>query len=211
MKKFCILSDFDGTITEKDSLFYFFETFADKKWLEVEKDWADGKISSKECLIKEFALVKNLSEKLIDDYLSDTKVDETFVDFYKKIKEKNIDLFVVSDGVDYFINKILEKSGLKGIEIISNHGEFIDGEFVLSFPNDCPNCKNNAGTCKCNVLKNKRKEYQKIIYLGDGTSDFCVADKPDILYAKTKLLNYCKENSIDAISFNNFSDVILDF
>ena len=30
--------------------------------------WADGKIDSKTCLIKEFELVPNLSEKLINDF-----------------------------------------------------------------------------------------------------------------------------------------------
>ena len=211
MKKFCILSDFDGTITEKDSLFGFFEKFADKSWLEVEKEWTDGKISSKECLIREFALVPGLSEKLIDDYLADTKIDLTFIDFYQKIKEKNIDFFVISDGVDFFINKILKKAGLNDLKIISNHGEFINGEFVLTFPYDCKKCKNNAGTCKCAVVEQKRKEYEKIIYLGDGTSDFCVADKADILYAKEKLFKYCSSKGINAILFEKAEDIPLTF
>ena len=211
MKDFCILSDFDGTITKKDSLFGFFETYADKEWLNVEQDWVDGKISSKECLIKEFELVKNLSENLIDEYLKNISVDESFVDFYKTIKKQNIDFFVISDGIDYFINKILNKTGLSDINIISNHGEFIDGKFVLSFPNDNPSCKNNAGTCKCSIIKQKRNEYKKIIYFGDGTSDFCAADKVDFLFAKTKLLNYCKQNKIAAVSFKTFKDINLIF
>ena len=207
MKDFCILSDFDGTITKTDSLFEFFEKYADKEWLDVEQDWTDGKISSKECLIKEFALVRNLSEEFLSKYLETIVIDETFVDFYKKIKEKNIDFFVVSDGVDFFINKILERAGLKNIEIISNHGEFIGEKFVLSFPNDCKKCKNNAGTCKCSIVEQKRKEYKKIIYFGDGTSDFCVADKFDKLFAKTKLLNYCKQKGIKAVPFKQFKDI----
>ncbi|MCR4880460.1 MAG: MtnX-like HAD-IB family phosphatase [bacterium] len=207
MKKICIISDFDGTITEKDSLFGFFEKYADKKWLQVEQDWIDGKISSKECLIKELDLIYNLSEKLIDEYLSDIKVDKTFVDFYNYLRGKNIDFFVVSDGIDYFINKILVKSGLKDIKILSNHGEFIGKKFVLSFPNDNPKCINNAGTCKCGIVTQKRTNYEKIIYLGDGTSDFCVADKVDFLFAKTKLFDYCQKNNIQAFSFKNFKDI----
>ncbi len=207
MKNICILSDFDGTITEKDTLFSFFEKFADKKWLHVEKEWIEGKISSKECLIKEFELVANLNEELIDSYLKNTKVDTTFLDFYKKIQDKNIDFFVVSDGIDYFINKILKNSGLNNIEIISNHGEFVNGKFVLSFPNDCEKCKNNAGTCKCKIVEQKKKEYEKIIYFGDGTSDFCVANKADILFAKEKLFKYCKDKGIEVTAFEKFEDV----
>ena len=211
MKKICIISDFDGTITEKDTLFGFFENFADKEWLNVEKEWLEGKISSKECLIKEFELVCNLDKKLINEYLKDVKVDKTFLDFYKKLRDKDIDFFVVSDGVDFFINKILKNSGLNNIEIISNHGEFIDRKFVLSFPNDCEKCKNNAGTCKCKIIEQKRKFYEKIIYLGDGASDFCVADKVDILFAKTKLLDYCKNKGINATEFEKFADINFNF
>ena len=211
MKDLCILSDFDGTITPTDSLFYFFEKYADKKWLDVEQEWTEGKISSKECLIREFDLVKNLSEELITEYLSNITIDKTFIDFYRKIKEKNIDFFVVSDGIDYFINKILEKSGLKSLSIISNHGEFSNGKFILSFPNDCPKCKNNAGTCKCNVVEQKRKKYREIIYFGDGTSDFCVADKVDKLFAKTKLFDFCNQHKIIATSFEKFEDISFTF
>lgn len=211
MKKLCILSDFDGTITEKDSLFGFFEKYADKKWLDVEKDWVEGKISSKECLIKEFDFVPGLSEKLIDDYLSNIHIDSSFVEFYKKTQEKDIDLFVVSDGVDYFINKILEKEGLNNLNIISNHGEFVNGKFVLSFPNDNPLCKNNSGTCKCAVVNEKRKEYEKIVYLGDGTSDFCVADKADVLFAKEKLYNFCSSKGIKSIKFERIKDIPFNF
>ena len=30
-----------------------------------------------------------------------------------------------------------------------------------------------------------KEKYEKVIYIGDGVSDFCVADKADFLYAKS--------------------------
>ncbi len=210
MENICILSDFDGTITKKDGLYSFIENYANGDWQSIEQLWADNKINSKECLIEEFKLIDNLSEELISDFVKTVDIDEYFCDFYKRIKENNIDFYIVSDGIDYFIAKILERHSIKNINVISNHGEFSGDNFVITFPNDYEGCINNAGTCKCKVLSDLRKKYEKIIYIGDGISDYCVASKADILYAKSRLIQYCIKNNIEYRAFENFSDIIFN-
>ena len=203
-----IVSDFDGTITKKDSLYNFFDKYASKSWLDVEESWKEGKISSKECLIKEFELVEGLSEELIIDYIKDIELDEGFKDFIDFCYDFGMDFLVVSDGVDYFINKILQKNGIKYVKLITNHARFINGRFMLSFPNDFSDCKNDAGTCKCKVISDLRKNYNKIYYIGDGTSDLCVADKADILFAKDGLAEHCEEKKIKYTPYNSFKDIV---
>ena len=208
MNKKCILSDFDGTITKKDGLYSFIETYAKGNWQDIEQSWAKGKIDSKTCLIEEFKLIPNLSEKLIVDFIDyHIDIDENFCDFIKKIRDENIDFFIVSDGLDFFIEKILKKYEINNLKIFSNHAEFVNGQFKITFPNDYSCCENNSGTCKCKILSDLRSEYDKIIYIGDGVSDYCVAPKADILFAKSKLENYCKTNSISYNFYDNFSDI----
>ena len=207
MEKICVVCDFDGTITERDTLYSFFEEYAVEEWKIVEELWVENKISSKECLIKEFELVPNLSEKLIDKFLESMTIDKDFKKFCSELKSKNIDIYIVSDGVDYFINKVLKKFNISEIDIISNHGEFVNGKFTLSFPNDNKNCPKDSGTCKCKVITTLKEKYETVIYAGDGVSDFCSADKADILYAKKRLLTYCKENGIKYIPYNTFKDI----
>ena len=100
-----IVSDFDGTITAQDTLYSFFKTYAQSSWLDIEAMWAEGKIGSMECLKRQFELVENLSEDLIEKYISGIKLDRFFKDFINKI---DCDFVVVSDGVDYFINKVFQ-------------------------------------------------------------------------------------------------------
>ena len=207
MKDFCILSDFDGTITTKDGLYSFIETYAEGDWQKIEQDWTEGKISSKECLTEEFNLVPNLSEELIDNFIKTLTIDEYFPEFYKNVTAKNIDFYITSDGIDYFIDRILGKYGLNNLHIISNHGEFKNGKFELTYPNDNPRCINNSGTCKCSVLMNLKQQYNKIYYIGDGVSDFCVSSKADILFAKSRLASYCDEKGIKYIKYENFRDI----
>lgn len=208
MEKIIIASDFDGTITVKDSLFNFFENYASSKWMDIEQLWEEKKINSKECLEKEFELVPNLSENLIEEYIKEVEVDPYFKDFYKYIENKGMDFVVVSDGVDYFINKICEKAGISSIKIFSNHGEFQNNKFILSYPNEYKNCIKHSGTCKCKIVSNLKEKYNKIYYIGDGTSDYCVANKADLVFAKPKLANYCRENNIEYIEFENFKELI---
>lgn len=208
MKDICILCDFDGTITEEDGLYKFIEAYASKGWEDIEQAWTRGEISSKECLLEEFKLVKNLSPELINNFTKNIKIDSYFSDFYRYIKDKNIDFIIVSDGIDYFINNILKNNGINELSIISNHGEFVnDSDFVITFPNTNTVCFKNSGTCKCQVLKNAKTHYKKIIYIGDGVSDYCVADKADFLFAKSRLIDYCKQNNIDHYTFSNFADI----
>ena len=207
MKDLIIVSDFDGTITERDGLYTFIKEYAKGDWEKIEQDWADGKISSKECLIEEFKLVPDLSEELIAGFVKTICIDEYFKDFYLKISEQNIDFCIVSDGIDYFINKIFEQYNIKNIKIISNHGEFKNGKFEFSFPNNSKNCINNLGTCKCNIVKEMKNLYKKVIFIGDGVSDYCVADKADYLFAKSSLIKYCEKNHIRHSKFNNFSEI----
>lgn len=207
MGDFCILSDFDGTITIEDGLYSFFVQYASSEWKEIEYLWTNRKISSKECLYREFNCVPNLSEKLICDYTKTVKIDSYFNEFCKTLKEKDIDFYIVSDGADYFIKKILSHNGIENINVISNHLEFENDKFVLSFPNDFSLCTTDAGTCKCRVISQMKEKYGKVIYIGDGISDFCAAHKADILFAKKKLLKYCKEQYIEFTEFQNFKDV----
>ncbi len=209
MKEKIIISDFDGTITKKDTLYHFFKEHASNGWMTVEKLWKERKIGSKECLIREFELVENLSEKLIDKFIDTLELDCYFKDFIKISKEKNVDFIIVSDGIDYFINRVLEKNNIKNLKIISNTGKFYDDGFEITCPFEFSGCKVNSGTCKCKVVENLRDEYKELIYIGDGTSDFCVAENVGInkLFAKDSLFDFCTNKKIDCVKYNTFKDI----
>ena len=71
MKKFdAIYCDFDGTITKEDSVNSFFEMYAPQNWMDSEKLWIEGKISSRENAVIQVGLLKNVSQKQLDDYIN---------------------------------------------------------------------------------------------------------------------------------------------
>lgn len=200
-----IYCDFDGTISKDDSVNKFLSLYADEKWLEVESLWQEQKMSSKECLEKQVALLPEMDQQTFNDYVDAIEVDDYFVEFYNYLKSKNIELVILSDGFDLFIKKTLEKYGLNGVKYYANTLFYKDNKFSIGFNNHNPNCKILSGSCKCSKVKEKN-----FYYIGDGLSDMCIAKKAQKLFAKNNLRKYCEDNAINCIPFSTFEDILDD-
>lgn len=199
-----IYCDFDGTVTKEDSVNKFLTLFAAEEWLEVEEQWVQGKIGSKECLAKQVALVPALPEEELMGYVNSIEIDDYFVDFYNFLKECGIELVVLSDGFDFFIQKTFEKHGLDEIKYFANTLVINNNKLSLEFNNHNSSCKNGSGTCKCS-----KTQIEDFCYIGDGLSDACIAKKAGKLFAKKSLKKYCDKEKIDYINFGTFEDILL--
>ena len=123
-------------------------------------------------------------------------------------KLEDIDFYIVSDGFDYFIERILKNYNISDIKIFSNVLKIKDGKFQTFFPNYDQSCTPRSGVCKCNVIKTNRIVTKRVLYAGDGMSDFCASKNADFLFAKGRLLEYCKNTKIDnMIEFNSFKEI----
>lgn len=208
MKKATIVvCDFDGTITKEDSINKFLEEFADKTWLDVEAKWVNGEISTCEAMTSQFGMIKNMTEEKLDEYFNSVEIDDYFKKFCEICKEKGIDIVIVSDGLKLFIDRILEINNIKNIPIYSNELNFVNEKFHINFPHKIEDCKHKSGTCKCSFIEKFRKDYKNIIYVGDGVSDYCVADKANVLFAKKRLKLYCIKEKIPYTEYDNFRKV----
>lgn len=207
-KQIQFFSDFDGTITKEDTLNKFLQLYADSDWLEIEQCWKNGDIGSRICLERQMQLCKVLSENEMLDFINSIDIDETFPEFLRYLQSEDIDFFIVSDGFDYFINSVLARYGLKNLKVYSNKLKIIDGKYVTEFPNYNSSCSRKSGSCKCNVLNKERIVTKSVLYAGDGLSDFCVAQKADVLFAKGSLLEYGKNTQMNnLIAFDCFAEV----
>ena len=216
MKDIQIFSDFDGTITKEDTLNKFLRTYASESWLDLEQKWIRGEVGSRECISEQMRLFPNMTQEVLDEFIDSIEIDESFVSFYDHVKSSGIDFCVVSDGFDYFIKRILFKYGIKDAKLYSNHLEFEDGKFNVSFPYSSEKCKRKSGVCKCSVVSENTKRNtivtKRVIYAGDGISDFCVSDKVDILFAKGDLLEYCKNTQKgECGSFGSSRPTVIEF
>jgi 2-hydroxy-3-keto-5-methylthiopentenyl-1-phosphate phosphatase len=206
-KKVLIISDFDGTICTVDMGNEILNKFTDKNWDGIDRDYIKGKIGSRVAYKRISRILKGSREKMRDFVLAKEKLDPFFSQFYYLSKEKGIDVKIVSDGLDFYIQTILEKYGLGDIEYFSNSAVFSnDGSLVIEFPAMNELC-GRCGTCKNHLLNSYRFKYDEIIYIGDGYSDFCPSKYADLVFAKRALLRRCEEDGTPCMPFNDFNEI----
>ena len=102
-------------------------------------------------------------------------------------------LRIVSDGLDYVIRTILARHGLRDVPTFANHLVQVGPRrWRLEFPYFRTECRTLSGTCKCAFTESDATAPgARSLLIGDGASDFCVADRADLVYAKRRLLDYC--------------------
>jgi 2-hydroxy-3-keto-5-methylthiopentenyl-1-phosphate phosphatase len=196
--------DFDGTITKKDVCEAMVEKFAADGWQEINLLWEMREISTEECANRTFQLFRAGLEDL--DMLLDTiAIDERFKDFVDYCRSKGHPLYILSDGYDYIIEYILKKYNI-GVEYFANKLIYNDG-FTISCPLHNPDC-GICGTCKSTLMTKLNPEGRQTVYIGDGTSDLCPASASDMVFAKGRLFEYCRNKGINARPFDNFGDIL---
>jgi 2,3-diketo-5-methylthio-1-phosphopentane phosphatase len=200
--KFHVLVDFDGTIATIDTTDRLLTRFADREWLAIEDEWRAGRIGSRECMVRQIALVRATPAEL-DSFIDEIEIDPGFPDFVRFCEERGHQLTVVSDGLDRTVGTVLARAGLS-IPYKANHLEWAGADrWRLSFPFARTDCRALAGHCKCASLE-IRPRLPSII-VGDGRSDFCMAPQADLVLAKGALAEHCRLNSIAHRPFDTFT------
>jgi 2-hydroxy-3-keto-5-methylthiopentenyl-1-phosphate phosphatase len=206
-----IFCDFDGTVTEKDNIVAIMEEFSPEGWQPIVKDILNESISIREGVGRLFSRIS--SEKrhdIIQFVLTRSKIRDGFDEFINFTKKKNIPLYIVSGGIDFFVHPVLEHK-LKAEQIICNGSDFSKEFIKITWPNPCDKkCSNDCGCCKPSVIRRLEEKYpnsQKIV-IGDSITDFQASKRADEVFARDYLIEKCEENSIPYTPFDNFYDVI---
>lgn len=207
--KLKIYCDFDGTISLKDTWmdvgdFFIRDT---EKWADVIRKFESLEIGARECFKRECELMEDFDFDEFNTIIDRQEIDNTFREFKRFCDEKMIPLTILSEGMDYYINRILNNHGLS-LPFYAN--KFVlsadKKSFKLEFPysdSDCLRC----GCCKRNLMLSSTADDEIIVFIGDGFSDVCASQYADIVFAKKKLASYCWKNNITYYEYQTFSDV----
>ncbi len=198
-----VLCDFDGTISFKDVTDTLLDAFGMPGWQALEQLWENGEIGSQECMAGQIALL-DTSRLELNDCLSTLSIDPCFAEFALYARRHNVPLHIVSDGLDYAINYILQTNGISGIPVVANRlRQVSERRWALDFPYHNANCLKGSGVCKCGIAKTVAPD--KFLMIGDGRSDFCVSQIADHVFAKGSLVAECRRMGVPFTAMNDFS------
>lgn len=203
-----VFSDFDGTIARRDIGYSIFNHFSNGRNNKLVPDWKAGRLSSRDCLLKE-AEMSPMTEEELYCFLNQFELDPGFAPFIKRCQKASIDLTIVSDGFDLYIDYLLQREGLTNLRLITNHGHIEGNQLIIEFPHSNYTCR-KCGSCKGERIQEYRLQHGNrtfVIFVGDGYSDTCAITEADVLFAKKDLEQYCRIHNIEYNKYDNFVDV----
>lgn len=200
-----VLCDFDGTVSLSDVTDLLLTRFGRDGYQELEDQWANGRIGSRECMGGQIALL-DANKAELDAALDTIELDPAFNEFVAYATNLGMKLSIVSDGLDYAIQRILSRNGIMELPIFANRllqtGE---RQWKLEFPYAAADCRKASGHCKCVRVDLCQSKQERVLFVGDGGSDFCASGRSDFVLAKSKLIQYCQQQNIAHQSIDGFA------
>ncbi|MHB1685984.1 MAG: MtnX-like HAD-IB family phosphatase [Ignavibacteriaceae bacterium] len=209
-KVFKIFVDFDGTISKLDVGEAIFREFGDREKVNtIIASLMKNEITAKDCWLMLCDSVGNIEGDKLESFIDKLEIDSTFKNFNKYCAENEMELFVLSDGFDFYIDRIFEREKLGHLKVYSNKLEINEkNRLTPVFPYSDASCTSSAN-CKRNHIINHSSDDDFTIFIGDGNSDKYTAQFCDFIFAKDDLLKFCEVERITYFPFQNFDDVIL--
>lgn len=207
--KVVVYSDFDGTISEIDSLKYILNHRGDKQWRTIEKAMASGEMAERQGLPKCFEHYHQTFDRTLKDVLTAVKVDPYFSRFHSWCARQGHELTVLSGGFESLIRPLFAKAGISNVKVLANDVQVKGNSWNIKACGVKPLC-DLCNHCKsASLLETIKKDPRTcIVYIGDGHTDSCPVQLADIVFAKGHLAKYCGELGIDFYEFSDFRDVL---
>lgn len=203
-----IVCDFDGTITEQDSLDLVVHRYAPEVWERVEERLRTGEIDLLHAMHEEFRHVRALESEVVDFAVREAVIRQGFPEFVRWVEERGHRLVVVSSGFRVLIDPILAAAGLQSLHVHAGDALFTPQGTTLSFPPSAKDCIGRCGHCKSETIAAHAPFPGPVVYVGDGYSDRCAAQEADIVFARRSLASFLDRQGVSYHSFETFFDVL---
>jgi 2,3-diketo-5-methylthio-1-phosphopentane phosphatase len=199
--------DFDGTIAPDEPTDQLFERFADPGWRAIDEAWLAGRTTSWDATTQKVALLRASPEE-VRDFLRTMAIDPDFPAFVDLCRRHGVRLTVLSDGLDLVLRTVLGAAGLilpcKANQLVWHGGD----RWAAAFPHRSSSCSFRLGNCKC---AHRQAGTALDVMVGDGRSDFCIAERCRLVIAKGSLLRRCQEQRLPHIAMRGFADANAQF
>jgi 2-hydroxy-3-keto-5-methylthiopentenyl-1-phosphate phosphatase len=182
-----LVLDWDGTITERDTLDLVLQEFGDREIYQRLEDELDaGRLTHNEVITAEFATVTVPLDEAVAHVVEHARVRPGFAELARERHP-----LVVSSGFHELIEPVLEREGvLADVELRANRVDARpDGWRVLFRVSEiCAECDE---PCKRGDLP-----AGEVVYAGDSHSDYCASLAADRVFATDRLARYLEGRGV---------------
>ena len=183
-----IVLDWDGTVTERDTLHLVLQEFGDPEIYErVEAELEAGRMTLNEVIEQEFRTVTAPLQEVVPWLLEQVRLRPGFAELAQAHRP-----LIVSSGFHELIEPVLEREGLlEEVELRANSVEARPDGWRAHF--------RVAGRCEACGEPCKRGDLPsgvEVVYAGDSHSDLCASLAADRVFATGNLARWLEERSV---------------
>jgi len=211
-RPWAVVCDFDGTATVDDTADALsIEYIGYDRWKKVNDAFHGGEITFQGLLREIFEPIGASPGDVRAFAQAHVRFRPGFEQLLASCRRGGVPFILASGGLDIYIRPALEKlprTLTDGLDIRANHAEYVPGGLALTFPYQhakgaCGTC----GSCKGAVVKELQARGHQVISVGDGNADRCMAGVADVLFARGRLLEWCRDAGIACTPFETLHPV----
>ena len=202
-----VLTDFDDTAAVENVAELLLKQFGDPTWPDVRRRFRAGELTLNEYQETTFRNIQADRATMQNYVKQNANLRPYFKELWGYCQEHTIPMAIVSQGLDFYIEALLEKEGFSQVPVHAVNTQFtptgITYEYRYAYPG-----KEVQGNSKGLIVDRYRQQGYYVIYVGDGLSDFEAAHKADLLFAHRTLAEECRRQQISFRPFADFRDVL---
>lgn len=202
-----VVCDFDGTVTEEDVCLQLLDRFAGDGWRRLEDEYESGRIDLQTCLVGQVGLFGVSRGEMVAWARQHARLRPGFAEFVAYCRRRGVPFFLVSAGLDFYIEAILEREGIEGLDITCIATETLGERVRVVLPLAGYAELANLSDFKEVIVREHKARGKRVVYIGDGSTDFRAARHADHVFARDKLLAYCERHALACLAYETFADV----
>ena len=203
-----VLTDFDDTAAAQNVAEMLLNQFGAPDWKGVRQRFRDGQINLKEYQEITFRSIR-ADRATMQSYVKDhANLRPFFRELWGFCQANGIPMAVVSQGLDFYIEAVIERAGIRNVPIYAVDTEFKGGKISYRYNHTYPG-KESQGNSKGFVVESFQERGCYVFFAGDGQSDLEAARIADVTYAHRTLANLCDEESIPYQPFEDFRGMLV--
>jgi 2-hydroxy-3-keto-5-methylthiopentenyl-1-phosphate phosphatase len=190
-----LVLDWDGTVTERDTLDLVLQEFGDAEIYErVEGELERGTMTLNDVIAAEFATVTASLDEVVRYVLEHARLRPGFAELARSQRP-----LVVSSGFQELIEPVLEREGVLGaVELRANSVDARADGWRVHF-RVSETCETCGEPCKRSDLPEG-----EVVYAGDGHSDYCASLAASRVFATGSLAGWLERRGVAFTPLTDF-------
>ena len=204
-----VLTDFDDTAAAQNVAELLLHEFGDPSWTTVRERFRAGELSLKEYQEETFLQMQADKDAMQNYVRTHANFRPHFAELSVFCQEHGIPMCIISQGLDFYIQALLDGCGQSDIPVYAVTTEFDrDGRvaryrYDFAYP-EAP----HLGNSKALIVRRFQEQGHHVFFMGDGRSDFEAGEVADTVFAHRQMAAMCNEAGIEFSTFTDFGPVL---